>query len=248
MPTPLDVITDSYQEIGVLGEGDTPSAGQQDFALRHINRLIDWLATKGLTVTGLLRTTKALTSGTASYTIGTGGSVNIVRPVSIAFAGVLLDNTAADPIERRIAVYSDQDWANVRLKDFDATPLQGIYYDRTLTTVGSALSTIYPWPVPDVATTTLVLYTAKAFAKLVQANLSTTHEFAPGLESVLMYHLAKRLAPGFGKAISSDLERFADDSLKQVEDVNRQPTVLALDPSLPGVSRGEYDVNSDEYR
>lgn len=238
MSTPLDLITDALGELGVLGEGDTPDAAQQATALRHLVRLIDWLSTKGITVTGLLRTTKVLANGTTSYTIGTGGGINIARPVTIEFARVIQDNTADPVVEIPITVFTDQEWAAIPDKDRELSVLSGIYFDRNVTAVGSGLSTIRPYPVPNVATQTLVLYTPKAFATIALADLSTTHLFAPGVEDTLLYHLAERLATPFGRQVPPLVEKFAGQSLAALEAANASPRELEIDPSLPGMSRG----------
>jgi hypothetical protein len=244
--TPSDVIADAYAELGILGQDDTPDAAQHAFALRHFNRLIDWLSTKGQVVTGLVRTTKVLDSGTASLTIGSDGDIDLVRPRDLAYASVIEPTTPET--ERQIAIYTDQQWAGVRQKTLTGSLLEGIYFDRTLTAVGSGLSTISLYPVPTVGTLTLVLYTAKAFPKLAMNDLSDTYAFAPGLEDFFLYNLAKRLAPSHGKTLRPESQLLADQAFGAVLDANQSPTELSLDPSLPGMSRGWFDPESNRWQ
>jgi hypothetical protein len=137
--------------IGFLGAGQVASSEDASFAL---DRLATHAERRGraerLTILALLRTTKTLTSGTRDYTIGSGGAINIVRPVWIDHATIILDNTATDHLELPIRIFTDAEWANLGLKTYDSASIEGIYYDHAFST-STSRGTISTYPTINIS-------------------------------------------------------------------------------------------------
>jgi hypothetical protein len=83
VPTGLSLVTTALQEIGVLAEGGTASAAGATDALSALNRMLDQMAADRLSIPHLTRTEATITASQASYTVGSGGNINIARPVHI---------------------------------------------------------------------------------------------------------------------------------------------------------------------
>ena len=88
--TPRALFQDVLEDIGYLGVGDYFSNDDAQKCLRRANAWLDFLATQNLTAYYLQRVLKNLASGTDFYSVGAGGDINIVRPVAIDSAGLML--------------------------------------------------------------------------------------------------------------------------------------------------------------
>jgi len=230
-------------EIGALAAGTSASGALATLALQHLQRLFDAWGADKLVPFALVRTTQGLTSGTRDYTIGSGATIAIVRPVRIERAGFILDSTITDPIERPIAVYSDQEWAAIRLKTLDSDVVLGIFYDKAFD--ANERGTISTYPTVDVANTQLVLYTRPAVVGYTA--LSDDLEFPPAFDDAIHYELSRRLCRPLGRPLTQDLVDDARRTLAVLQLANYQPMELTLDPALPGMQQGGWDVRSGGY-
>jgi hypothetical protein len=104
MPSATDLITRSLRLLGVLDPIDAASAEDLAIGKVALDDFVDGLGTQKASVFTVVRTVVPMVSGTATYTIGTGGTINIVRPTWIDAVSIRPDRTAADPIETRSAV------------------------------------------------------------------------------------------------------------------------------------------------
>ena len=229
---------------GLVRPGRTASPEQLTDGLARLNDMIDAWGIERLTIFFVLRTEKTLADATASYTIGTGGSINIVRPASIESAGLILD-TAADPTtEKPIHIFTDQEWQSIKQKGLTSTLVSGIYYDKQWT---AGLATIYVWPVPTIGTTALILYTLQALTAF--ADLTTSYTFPPGYAEAIGYQLALRLAPEFGGLTDPATEKNATVALARLKRGNIRPVEVELDRATPGLHAGNvFDWRTGDVR
>ena len=237
----LTLISASMIDIGVLQAGEVPTASEAQDCLLRLNQWIDGLANQRLSIYYVPRVTKTLTASTASYTVGTGGNIDIARPLFLDRAAVIYDNTATIPTETLVRMYSDQEWQMVSQKTLTAAYPTGVYYDYSFS---AGLSTIWVWPIPTSTTTTLVLYTPQQ-ALTQFADLTTDYTFPPGYERVLRSNLACEISPMFQTPVTPDLRKQAVDSLADVKRANTRPTQLVLDSALTSRHDGLYNIYSD---
>jgi hypothetical protein len=237
--TALELITSALRSLGVAATGEAVSSDEATDALARLNEWIDAMGAEGLTVYQRLRTATTLTAATASYTIGTGGVINIARPVQIDRANLVLDTTATTPTEVPITVYTDQQWQSISQKTLTAAQPQGVYYDYGWT---SGLGILYPWPIPTVSTTQLVIYTPVALTEL--ATTATTFTGPPGYIRFYRTNLAVELAPEYGITVPDELREAAAESKAAIKRMNFRLTDLAIDPALLP-RQAWYDINTD---
>ena len=123
------LIKASMIDIGTLQPGEDPTASEAQDCLLRLNQWIDGLANQRMSIYYVPRTTLALTANKASYTVGTGGEINIIRPQFLDRVNLIYDNTATIPTELLLRMYSDQEWQFVAQKTLTAPYPTGVYYD-----------------------------------------------------------------------------------------------------------------------
>lgn len=220
--TGLALITSALKTLQVVADEEAPSASEAADSLLRLNDWIDSLALEDFTIYFLLRTVKALTASTASYTIGTGGAINIARPTEISAAGLILNTGTTPPQELPIDVFTDQQWESIVQKTYSATYPDGIYYDHGW---AAGLATVSPYPIPNQSLSQLVLYTPQA---LLEMTLAGDVTFPPGYRRLLRYGLARELAPEFG-GWDEKKEQLYIDAKQKVQQKNLRMSDLMVD-------------------
>lgn len=237
--TAQDLIASALKRIGVLGAGETPSGQDAADGLLRLNDLIDAWATERLAIYTVTRTTWAIVSGTGSYTVGVGGTVNVARPVFIDAVKII--DTAPNPdLEMAIGGLLTEDaYAAIAQKALTAPQPAYAYYNPTY-----PLGTLTFWPVPTSTTLQGVLYAPAAVAQL--AALSTTISLPPGYQRFLTSNLAVELAPEFGVQPSQSLVASAIESKADIKRANIRLVDLAIDRgAFCGRGRSSYSILTD---
>ena len=230
------IVSGSLKLLGVLAAGETLSAVDGADGLARLNSMIDLWGLSRLTKYFLLRTVKTLAASTASYTIGTGGSINIERPVSIDGANLILDSSASPVVEMPIEVFTDDRWRTIRIKNLTSRLAQGIWYDHNWS---AGLGTIYVYPIPTTSLTQLVLYTPVSVAQFT--DLPTSYSIPPGYEMALRTNLAVVLAPEFGRQLDPSIYEMAKDSKADLMSANLRPVDLKFDEGIAARASGTWD-------
>jgi hypothetical protein len=241
MPTGGDLVTRALKRLTVKGVGQTPSAEDMEDGLALLNAFVDSLALQPYTMHRALRTVKTLASGTASYTLGPGGDIDIVRPMQIEAVRLITNTADATPTETPRRLFSDQDWAGIAQKTLTANYIDGVWDDHRFD--ANSRTTLHVWPIPNVGTTQLVLYTRVAVAEFDQ---STAVVLPPGYERMLEYNLACECADYFEKPLSERTQRLAVRTLSQIKGANVRPTRLQMPPGMPGMQRGRGDIRTGQ--
>lgn len=227
------LIARTLKLLGVLGAGETADADDALDTLDTLNDMVSGWKLDRLWIHALARTEKALAAGTASYTIGSGGDINVERPVWIDSALIIQDPTADTPTELPLEVLTDQRWQGISAKSLSGQPT-ALFYDRAWT---AGLGRVYPWPVPSAAGQTLALYLPAQPASSF-ADLTTDYTFPPGYQRALRYNLGREIAGEFGTALTPEQTTIAVDSLADIRRANQRPVELTFDRALTANSGG----------
>jgi hypothetical protein len=240
-----DFGTRALRLLGVIDATQTPSSEDIQTAFEALNDLIDDWGTQRQTIYKIARNVFNLVSGQATYTLGSGGDWNIVRPVWIERISVIPENSGSGntgPMEIPIGYTLDiQAFQQICIKTAESSFPQAAYWDRGWTT---GLSNVQVYPVPTSSDGAIVLYTPVAVTEF--ADLSTEYTFPPGYAKAIRYNLAVDLAPEFGIDAPNDVQRIATQSLADIKRANNAPIEARFDAALVGV-RGRYNIYTDGY-
>jgi hypothetical protein len=232
--TVLQLISSALRRIGVLGEEQTASGPQASDALAILNDYIaDVLTNDRLAIFSITRTVFTMTNGTANYTVGVGGTVNVARPVTMNMQGsqvTFIDTSAAQP-NQELPLWSltDDAYQAIVQKGYSATYPTSWYYNPTYTSA-APYATLTFWPVPNVSTLQGVFYAPAAvqeFTSLVQ-----TVALPPGYRRFLRDNLALELAPEYQVEPPEALKNSAREAKASVLATNTRISDLSVDLAL----------------
>ena len=237
--TVRDIVTDALREIGVLAAGETPTAEDASGGLSTLNDLIDQWAAERLAIYTLTRTTWTIVSGTQNYTVGTGGTVNIVRPVYIDHVHFV--DTSPDPdIEYQLTPLTDDAWSRVPIKTLTSPYPTCWYYNPTF-----PLGTLSLWPVPTSATLLGAAYAPQAVAEFT--SLDTAVALPPGYRRMLVKNVAVCLCSGYERDPRPDLKEDAVESMAVVKRSNKRLMDMQIEGGALGQGQGRkytYNINT----
>ena len=216
-------------------------AGEGDLALEFLNSLRDQWAAERLQIYESTRTTATLTASQASFTLGSGGNIDIVRPVYLDH--VHFQDTSVSPTEEYpLTPLTEDAYAAIPQKAQTATLPSSWYYNPRFAT---SRGTLWPFPIPTSSTLQWVIYAPTAVPSF--AALTTSLSVPPGYERMIRSNLAMELAPAFGKQIEPWLREMALNSVAVVKRANMRMTDMSLDPGALGHSGvGHYNIYSDQ--
>jgi hypothetical protein len=237
--TALDLVTRAFHTLGVYSAEDSIPGGPAQYAFTRLNALIGAWALEALTIPVVSRTVWPLVAAKGSeanpYLIGpTAGAGNFTtptRPLAIDGCGILLSGVAPQAEVPR-AVFTDQMWQAIAVKDQTSPIFTGLYYTPSVPN-----GEIVLWPIPDTAIHSLVLYRGEQLAPF--ATLTTSVTLPDGYADALDYNLAVRLAPSQGIAVTPDLVQLSRSTLASVKRANTLMTDLENDFASGG---GGYNI------
>lgn len=223
MATTSDLIKGSLRLLGVIGQGESPSAAEQTDGLNALNEMLSSWSNERLLAYSRVREEFTLTSGQGSRTIGTTGNFVTSRPQEIEQA-TIEDQSASPTAEYPLQILSLAEWAGIIQKDSTADVPTKLYYEPT-----NPNGTLYLWPVPSAANK-IVLYSRKPLSALA---ITDTLAFPPGWEEALRYNLAVKLAPEYGVAPALEVKEIALTSRAAIEGTNNQQlNLMRVDAAL----------------
>lgn len=218
--TAQELIKASLRLIGAIATGETPTADEIQDGLEAMNIMLGSWSDDRLMIHVITEDTLALTSGTASYSIGSAGDIDTERPIKIQSAFTRQSN-----LDVPLRIRGQAEYNAIAQKSDTGIP-SILYYNPGWTT-----GTIYLAPTPG-AGLTLYLYSLKAFAAKGGGDLVTTItstvSFPPGYIRAIKYNLAIELAPEYGKSVSPEVALGASESKGSIKRINAANQVEAV--------------------
>ena len=231
-----DIVTDALREIGVLAAGEVATADEANNGLVVLNRMLDTWAAERLMIYTVTRTTWAIVASDGQYSVGSGGDVNVARPVHANDITVnYMDSTPDPDAEYPLRPLTDAGYAALDPKGQTDTLPQLFYYNPTY-----PLGTLTLWPAPTSTTLTGVLYAPAAVSQF--AALDTAVSLPPGYEEALVKNLALRLAPSYGRPPDQMLVDYAREVKGIVKRANRRLVDMSFDAAVLFHGEGGYDI------
>jgi hypothetical protein len=202
MTTALDLITQALQSAGILYKSETPDADESSDALDELNNMLDEWSNDSLMIVSRVRESFPST-GAVSYTIGSGGDFDTIRPLNIRSVFARIGST-----DYPMGEISDENYSLIQTKATPGTP--DFYNYNNAFPLG--LLTFYPYPTSAYE---IHIYSDKAITNI--ASLTTDISLPPGWKSAIRYNLAARMAPLFGQPLSPELAGQALSSLAAIK-------------------------------
>jgi hypothetical protein len=236
MATAGDIINGSLRLLGILAEGETPSAETSNDALTAMNQMIDSWNTERLSVFSTQDQVFLWPAGQISRTLGPSGNFVGNRPI-------LLDDSTyyKDPgtgVSYGIKQINQQQYDGIAVKTVTSTYPQVIWLNMNYPDIE-----MYVYPVP---TRELQWHFISVDELTQPATLSTQLSFPPGYLRAFRYNLACEIAPEFGVEPSPQVQRIAMASKRDLKRINNPDDVMSMPYSIVG-TRQRFNVYAGNY-
>jgi len=233
MATARQLITDSLRLLKVNEDGEPISPSQAKDGLRALNQLIDSWANESYMIYQRVQRSVALVSGTGQYTIGSGGDINVTRPLKITSAYSKDTNNFDHQINTSV---NNAQWSKIRLKQLETSYPRYLYYRPDF-----PLGEINLYPQPGSG---LTLY-LECWDQLSAFTLTDSVLLPPGYERCLKYNLAIEIAPEY-KDPSALILKLAAESKEKIKDVNNI-NIATLVSDVVGIPRNNRRSTFADY-
>jgi hypothetical protein len=231
-----DQINGALRLLGVLAEGETPSAATSQDALNALNQMIDSWNTERLCVFSTQDQVFSWLPGFISRTLGPTGDFVGDRPVLLDDSTYFKD--PANGISYGIKILNQQQYNGIAVKTVTSTYPQVIWVNMTYPDVE-----MYIYPVP----TKVLEWHFVSVQELTQpALLSTALTFPPGYLRAFRYNLACEFAPEFGIEPSPTVSRIAMTSKRNLKRINNPDDIMSLPYSIVG-TRQKFNIFAGNY-
>jgi hypothetical protein len=231
-----DIINGSLRLIGVLAEGETPSAETSQDALTAMNQMIDSWNTERLSVFSTQDQVFLWPAGLLSRTLGPSGDFVGNRPVYFDDATYFRDPVTN--VSYGIKFINQQQYDGIAVKTVTSTYPQVIFVNMTYPDVEMF---IYPRPIRELE------WHFISVEELTQpATLATELTFPPGYLRAFRYNLACELAPEFGVEPSQQVSRIAMTSKRNLKRVNNPEDIMSMPYSIVA-TRQRFNIFAGNY-
>jgi hypothetical protein len=218
----------SMRLIGEKNRGATLDANEQVETLAELNTFMDSCANERLLCYQVTEDTLALTTSTASYSIGTNGTFNVTRPTKIVEPCFVRDSSGFDSPVRVIDSYS---YGGLRLKSVGYTYPTHLYYDYGYSNTSTGTIFLYPSPSSGL---TLHINSWKQLGNF--STLSQTLMLPPGYQLFIETNFAIHLAAGY-TPVSPELAKMAKESKAAIKGLNSFSPIMQMDTGIASGSR-----------
>ena len=222
--------------LGVLAEGETPSASVSQDCLMALNQMIESWNTERLSVFSTQDQVYLWPTSTVKRTLGPTGDFVGNRPILLDDATYFRDPSTN--VSFGIKIINQQQYDGIAVKTVTSTYPQVIWVNMTYPNIE-----MYIYPVP----TRLLEWHFVSVEELTQpANLSTQILFPPGYLRAFAYNLAMEIAPEFGVEPSPQVQRIAMTSKRDLKRINNPDDVMSMPYSLIA-TRQRFNVYAGNY-
>lgn len=234
--TANDIVALSLKDAGVVGVGQSALAEDVNDSFNILNMMLAQWRRKRYLIWQLVDT--AFTStGSLTYTVGSGGNFNIPRPDRLEaayFRQVIpsVPNQVDYPLK---LIQSKEDYSRIPLKTLVSFP-ESVFYDPVYPT-----GVVYFYPVPTSGLYEMHILTKKDLSSF--ATLATTILLPEEFHAALLYNLTARLRAHYRMSADPQIIGLAKDSLQVIRGANAAIPTLRIPVDL--ARRGIYNVYSD---
>jgi hypothetical protein len=236
MTTAGELINGALRLLGMLAEGETPSAATSQDALEAMNQMIDSWNTERLSTFSTQDQVFSWAPGLISRTLGPSGDFVGNRPIQLDDSTYFRD--PANGISYGIKIINQQQYDGIAVKTVTSTYPQVIWLNMNYPDIE-----MYVYPVP----TKVLEWHFISVDELTQpATLATNLTFPPGYLRAFRYNLACEIAAEFGVEPSPQVSRIAMASKRNLKRINNPDDIMALPYSIVG-TRQRFNIFAGNY-
>jgi hypothetical protein len=231
-----DQINAALRLIGMLAEGETPSADTSNDALSALDQMIDSWNTERLTVFSTQDQVFTWTPNQISRTLGPTGNFVGNRPILVDDSTYFKDPT--NGISFGIKIINQQQYNGIAVKTVTSTYPQVMWVNMNYPNID-----MYVYPVPTKA----LEWHFVSVTELTQpATLATNLTFPPGYLRCFKYNLACEIATEFGVEPPANVARIAMTSKRNLKRINNPDDIMSLPYSIVG-TRQRFNIFAGNY-
>jgi hypothetical protein len=227
------------RKIAAVASGEIPTAEELEDGLSALQVMLRMWAGEKIAVFASSKDDKTLTVGTYVYTWGSGGDIATARPNQINGAYILDSGGNSHPV----GIISEGTYRNISVKGTVGRPYLLFYHPQY------PLASLYLYYVPNAAET-LHIDSFKPFTETSSFSaLADELDFPSNYEEAVIYNLAIRLAPEFGKTIPAEVANIAVVTYEKIcnRNIAEQMEPISIDVPAGRQNRAYYNINSDGY-
>jgi hypothetical protein len=231
-----DQINRSLRLLGVLAEGETPSASVSQDALMALNQMIDSWNTERLSTFVTQDQTFLWPAGFISRTLGPSGDFVGLRPILMDDATYYRD--PGTNVSFGIKFINQQQYDGIAVKTVTSTYPQVCWVNMGFPDI---TLTIYPKPTRELEWHFISVQELDR-----PADLSTVMYYPPGYLRAFTYNLAMEFAPEFGVEPSPQVSRIAMTSKRNLKRINNPDDVMSM-PYAIVATRQRFNIYAGNY-
>jgi len=236
MTTANDQINGALRVLGILAEGETPSAATSQDALQALNQMIDSWNTERLSVFATQDQICMWTPNQRTRTLGPTGDFVGNRPILVDDASYFRD--PANNISFGIKLINQQQYDGIAVKTVTSTYPQVMWVNMDFPNI---TMTVYPVP------TKLLEFHIVSVQELMSVpSLSTDIYMPPGYLRAFKYNLACEIATEFGIEPPPNVARIAMTSKRNLKRINNPDDIMALPYSIVA-TRQRFNIFAGNY-
>ena len=234
--TANDQINGALRVLGILAEGETPSAATSQDALAALNQMIDSWNTERLSVFSTQDQVFTWLPNQIHRTLGPTGDFVGNRPILLDDSTYFKDPT--NGISFGIKIINQQQYDGIAVKTVTSTYPQVMWINMDYPNID-----MYVYPVPTKA----LEWHFISVTELDQpASLSTSLTFPPGYLRAFKYNLACEIANEFGVEPPANVARIAMTSKRNLKRINNPDDIMSLPYSIVG-TRQRFNIFAGNY-
>lgn len=223
--TPDRILRFALKDSGQLAEGADPNSEQTAECINRLNELINFLTTvKGLKLWTQLDQSITLVEDQALYTIGPGGTVDMVKPLRIMENGYFLDTSNQ---KRPIRQISRDEYTLLPTATANSGAITSFFVSKLATALN-----VYFWLAPDAADATGTAHLILQQQITNFTGVTDTLNFPQEWFIYLHWGLAAELCTGQPQAIVDRCEMKAAMYLTALEDWDVEDAATQFQPDM----------------
>lgn len=236
MATAGDLINGALRLIGMLAEGEVPSAEASADALLAMNQMIDSWSTERLMIYATQDQTFTWPQGKISQSIGPSGDFIGNRPVALDDSTYFRD--AGTGISYGIKIINQQQYDGIAVKTVTSTYPQVIWLNMDMPNMSMS---IYPVP------TRALEWHFISITELTQpATLATNLLVPPGYLRAFRFNLACEIATEFGVEPPRNVSRIAGVAKRNLKSQNSPMDIMSIPYAIVG-TRQRFNIFAGNY-